>query len=193
MHGHIEGIVGIHGSGEKMPVRNQEVIPVRRFVERIFLPLYEMVHDVTLGMVEAVPDQHLDFRPAPQVRSFRAQVVHVASVERAMALGAAGHGWDFEAKGYNPEDYAGRTPLWNLVLQTRDEVSSLARSISEHRLHTVIPTAWGFEASPAQILLLLRDHTNNHNGKLSIYLRMVGVEPPFFVSLGVETFKELGL
>jgi uncharacterized damage-inducible protein DinB len=162
-----------------------------QFVDRVFLPLYEIVHDVAIGMVEAMPEEYIDFRPAPGIRSFREQLVHIASVERAMALGAAGQGWEFEASGYRPEDFIGRTVLWNLLLQTRDEVISLARSISFHRLHTTIPTPWGFEATPAQILILMRDHTNNHNGKLSVYLRLVGPEPPFFLSIDVDTMKHL--
>jgi len=161
------------------------------FVDRVFAPLYEMVHDVTLSMVEAMPEEHLDFRPVPEVRTFREQIVHIATVERGMALGAAGQGWQFEATGYDPVDFPDRTSLWNLVLQTRDEVLSLAHSISDHRMNEPVPTAWGFDASPAQVLIFLRDHTNNHNGKLSIYLRQVDVEPPFFVSLGIDTFREL--
>jgi uncharacterized damage-inducible protein DinB len=162
-----------------------------QFVDRVFLPLYEVVHDVTIGMVEAVPEAQVEFRPGDGVRSVRVQIVHIASVERAMALGAAGQGWEFEASGYRPEDFIGRTVLWNLLLQTRDEVVSLARTISFHRLHAAIPTPWGFEATPAQLLMLMRDHTNNHNGKLSVYLRLAGIEPPFFLSIGVDTLKEL--
>jgi len=164
-----------------------------QFVDRVFLPLYEIVHDVAIGMVEAMPEEHIDFRPAPGMRSFREQVVHIASVERAMAIGAAGQGWEFEASGYDPGEYGGRTALWNLLLGTRDEVISLARSISFHRLHSPMPTPWGFEATPAQLLIFMRDHTNNHNGKLSVYVRMVGREPAFFVALGVDTFKQLVL
>jgi len=43
------------------------------------------------------------------------------------------------------------------------------------------------------ILIFMRDHTNNHNGKLSVYVRMAGFEPPFFVALGSDTFKQLVL
>lgn len=164
-----------------------------QFAERVFLPLYEMVHDVSIGMVESVPEESIGFQPGPQLRSFHEQIVHIASVERAMALGAAGLGWEFEASGFRPEDFHGRTALWNLLLQTRDEVISLARSINFHRLHASIVTPWGFEATPAQILILMRDHTNNHNGKLSVYLRMMGLDPPFFLALGSDTFKQLVL
>ncbi len=164
-----------------------------QFADRVFLPLYEIVHDVSIGMVEAMPEEQIDFRPSPAVRSFREQIVHIASVERGMALGAAGQGWAFESEGFSPDDFPGRTALWNLLLQTRDEVISLARSISFHRLHAPILTPWGFEATPAQILIFMRDHTNNHNGKLSVYVRMAGFEPPFFVALGSDTFKQLVL
>lgn len=164
-----------------------------QFVDRVFLPLYEIVHDVAIGMVEAMPEEHIGFRPVPGVRSFHEQIVHIASVERAMALGAAGRGWEFEGAGYRPEDFPGRTAIWNLLLQTRDEVISLARSISFHRMHATIPTPWGFEATPAQLLILLRDHTNNHNGKLSVYLRLVGAEPAFFLAIDVDTMKALVL
>lgn len=160
------------------------------FVDRVFIPLYEMVHDVTIGMIEAVPEEKLDFRPAPNMLSIREQIVHIASVERAFALGAAGHGWEFEKKSYNPADFKGRTALWNLVLQTRDEVVSLALSISHHRFNEPVPTPWGFDASPAQMLILMRDHTNNHNGKLSVYLRIAEIEPPFYIALSVDTFRE---
>lgn len=164
-----------------------------QFVDRVFLPLYEIAHDVTISMVEAMPEEHIEFRPGAGIRSFPEQIVHIASVERAMALGAAGEGWEFETVGYSVEDFPGRTSLWNLLLQTRDEVVSLARTISFRRLHSTIPTPWGFDATPAQLLILMRDHTNNHNGKLSVYLRLVGVEPPFFLSIGVDTLKELVL
>ena len=162
-----------------------------RFVDDIFLPLYEIVHDVTLGMVEAMPESRLDFRPAPGFRSFSETVVHISSVERAFALGAAGEGWDFESQGYNPKDFRGRTALWNLVLQTRDEVLSLGRAIDDEQLYIPIDTPYGFKLTPAQLMLLLRDHTNNHNGKLSVYLRMAGAEPPFFLSLTHDTLERL--
>jgi len=162
-----------------------------QFVDRLFLPLYEMVHDVTMGMVEAVPEEHLDYRPAQGVRSISDEIVHISSVERAMSLGAAGHGWEFEREGYDPKEFRGRTALWNLVLQTSDEVVSLARSISTHRLTIPVPTPWGFDASPAQLLVIMRDHTNYHNGKLSVYLRLLEIDPPFFLSLGLDTFQDL--
>jgi uncharacterized damage-inducible protein DinB len=161
------------------------------FVDRLFIPLYDMVHDVTIGIIEAVPEEKLESRPYATAKTIREHIVHIASVERAFALGAAGHGWEFEETGYDPADFQGRTALWNLVLQTRDEVVSLARSISAHRLNERASTPWGFEASPAQLLLMLRDHTNNHNGKLSICLRIEEIEPPFFVALGIDTFQDL--
>jgi uncharacterized damage-inducible protein DinB len=164
-----------------------------QYIDQVFLPLYEMVHDVTIGIVEAVPEEKLDFRPIEGMRSIHEQIVHMSTVERSMALGAAGHGWEFDRKGYSPADYVGRTALWNLLLQTRDEVTSLARSISKHRMNESSPTPWGFEASPAQLLILMRDHTNNHNGRLAVYLRLIEIDPPFYVSLGVETFHELVL
>ncbi len=163
------------------------------FVDRAFAMLYETVHDVTLSMVDAIPEEHLDFRPMPVVRSFREHVVHISAVEHGMAMGAAGHGWGLLDTGYDPDDYRGRTSVWNLVLQTRDEVLSLAESISEARLHDLVPTPWGFEASPAQLLIVMRDHTNNHNGKLSVYMRMLDLEPPFFVSLTADTFARMSL
>ena len=162
-----------------------------KFVDEIFLPLYEIVHDVTIGMVEAMPEEHLGFRPTDSMRSFQETVVHISSVERAFALGAAGEGWDFEAQGYRPKNYQGRTALWNLVLQTRDEVLSLARTIDSERIVEPIGTPYGFALTPAQLLLLLRDHTNNHNGKLSVYVRMVGAEPPFFLSLTRDALDKL--
>ncbi len=161
------------------------------FVDNFFLPLYEIVHDVTLGLVEAMPQEHLHFQPVNTVRTFHESVVHIASVEKAFALAAAGEGWEFESKGHRPTEYIGRSALWNLVLATRDEVTSLAREIGDESLHAPIETPYGFRATPAQLLIFLRDHTHYHNGKLSTYVRMVGAKPPFYVSLSPDTFEKM--
>ena len=161
------------------------------FVDHVFLPLYEIVHDVSIDMVEAIPEEDIDVRPYDTARTFREQIVHMATVEKAFALGAAGQGWGFETNGHNPDEYEGHTSLWNLLLQNRDEVVSLARAITDDKLFVPIETAWGFKATPAQLLVLARDHTNNHNGKLAIYLRLAGAEPPFYLALREETLETL--
>ena len=48
---------------------------------------FQMVHGVTLKLIESVGDEDLDFRLKPGMRSVRDLILHIYGVERSLAEG----------------------------------------------------------------------------------------------------------
>jgi uncharacterized damage-inducible protein DinB len=151
---------------------SKEIADLRENLERF--------RGVTLQTLEWVPEDNLSWGPKEGVRSFADQFLHIARVEEYHARGLLGGDW-------NMDRYFSRLPsltkesLRNLLNETRAATLAGLDTLDPSRLDepaTVpnVPVHWTLRAW----LWYLVEHEVHHKAQLALYLREIGIVPPFF-------------
>lgn len=140
-----------------------------------------------LRLIMALPERGFDFKPRPELMTARELVVHIAEAERAwihcVIDGGKDEDWvvpkDDPAQGYrlvvDAPDHAGllamleqwHRPTLAWFQRPESDLAHEVESVSRNRRYTV---HW--------ILDRVHEHEIHHRGQLSVYLRMLGIEPP---------------
>ncbi len=128
--------------------------------------------------IEAMPDEHLGFRPTPEVLSFAGQFLHIADANYLFA--APTFGID------NP--FAGQKSEQSPELQTRDALLSFVMASYDFILQGIAALApAGLDEEVALfrwtlkrhiILAKALEHHAHHRGQTVIYFRLLGMKPP---------------
>ncbi len=134
----------------------------------------------TLDYVDAMPDESLNFKPTPEIRSFAEQLLHLAFWNYGLVEGAAGKPNPFGKDQNNLEsksEYKTKAALRKVVEQSYDFVIAAIADIDDAKLTEQAPF---FNSKPTRLYALTTalDHQAHHRGQTTIYLRLKGVTPP---------------
>lgn len=117
---------------------------------------------MTLGVIEAMPEDKFDYKPTDEVRTFGAQAFHLAAAI------------DFFMANFKGEQFRGGQADENSM--TKEELlkyyADQFDKISEYILN-----AEESGQLTAGIMFFI-DHNANHRGQMVTYLRLNGVTPP---------------
>jgi uncharacterized damage-inducible protein DinB len=135
---------------------------------------------VTLQTLEWVPDEKLGWKPQEGLRSFAEHFIHIAQVESYHIRGLLAGDW-------NLERYFTRPPVLSReVLQAELERS---RAHTNASLDALDPARMGTKVTVPNVpvdwtlrswLWYVVEHEIHHKAQLALYLRQIGVVPPFF-------------
>ena len=147
---------------------------------------FEMVHGVTLKLMENFGDDGLDFRPQPNMRSARELFVHIYGMEKVWADNMPSGKISQEAENTCiPETEAGKAyaaqfktvaQLQAFAREAHQALSDRLAATAEADLPNVIETPFG--NFPAwQMFAFSYDEHWHHRGQLYTYARLAGKEP----------------
>lgn len=138
---------------------------------------------VTLQTLDLVPDDKLSWRPAEGLRSFADVFLHIAQAQDFYIRGFFVSDWNFSRLKPPAE------PLGRALLRERLDQ---AQAITLEKLNAVdpgwldylvpvpnVPVQWPLRGW----LWYLVEHEVHHKAQLALYLRQIGVLPPFFASV----------
>lgn len=132
--------------------------------------------------IDAMPDDGINFKPTPQVRSFAEQMLHIAGGNYMFASAATGRENPYDrAKGKNPEQMeelkASKAALKQFVLGSYDFVIEAVKTLKADQLGGEVEF---FKMKMPRHLLLAKalEHHAHHRGQTTVYLRLKGVTPP---------------
>ena len=151
---------------------SKEIADLREHLERF--------RGVTLQTLEWVPEEKLSWSPKDGVRSFADQFLHIARVEEYHARGLLGGDWNME-RYFSRLPAITRASLREVLNETRAGTLAGLDALDPSRLDepaTVpdVPVRWTLRAW----LWYLVEHEVHHKAQLALYLREIGVVPPFF-------------
>jgi len=140
----------------------------------------ERFRGVTLQTLEWVPDGKLHFAPQEGLRPFDEQFLHIARTEEYHIRGLLLGDWNRERYFARPSELT-RESLRRILDQTRGVTLKALDELDPARLddHVQVPDVpvdWTLRAW----LWYLVEHEVHHKAQLALYLRLVGVIPPFF-------------
>lgn len=134
----------------------------------------------TQEYIDAMPEEGINFKATPEIRSFAGQMLHIASTQYMFASTASGKDNPFDpAKDKNLEKTPApaKAELRRLVLDSYDFMIAAVRGPNDAWLDE--PVAF-FKSRMPRYLLLAKalEHHAHHRGQTTIYLRLKGITPP---------------
>lgn len=145
----------------------------------------ERYRGVTRQTLDLVPDDRLGWRPEEGMMSFAGTLRHVVAVEEAYVAGLFRGEWNFDPPppGEGEPDRASLLAALDesraRTLAAIEELAAEGGAVDRLREKVEvpgIPVDWSLGAW----LWLLVEHEVHHKAQLAVYLRLLGVEPPFF-------------
>lgn len=150
----------------------REISDLREHLERF--------RGVTLQTLEWVPEEQLGWTPREGLRSFAENFLHMARTEEYYARGLLAGQWDLERYFARPAALT-RESLRQILTETRAVTLTGLENMDPARLDERVavpdvPVDWTLRSW----LWYLVEHEVHHKAQLALYLREIGVVPPFF-------------
>ncbi|WP_420153538.1 DinB family protein [Siphonobacter sp.] len=139
-----------------------------------FQKAWKRSRDYTLTIFNQMPEEHLNFKPTPEMFSFRMQFVHCMIYTTAQLASRLNVKDPYEtAQGWNQRSKAdvaaelGRFYDWvqqTVATQTSAQLSKMQEFVGE-------------ELTGPQLFYALENHIIHHRGQGIVYLRLKGITP----------------
>ncbi|MEE9235064.1 MAG: DinB family protein [Candidatus Acidoferrales bacterium] len=155
-----------------MPEPVDELSVLREHLERY--------RGVTLQTLEMVPEEKLPWYPAVAQFTFAQQFLHIAQTEEFYSRGIFDSAWD-PKRFDEPNGRLTRAMLRRKLEDARQFTLQKLAEVNSGQLDRVvsvpdIPVQWPLRSW----LWYLIEHEIHHKAQLALYLRQIGVTPPFF-------------
>jgi len=140
---------------------------------------FRMVLGVSRKLVDQIPDDKLDFRPAPEVRSVGELVVHAFTyLTESVETVAAG-------KQVNPGEphFDSKPELMKWIDSQVETAFAGFEKLTDAQLAAKID-CWGEQFHGWQLLDFAYQEHLHHRGQLTVYLRLMGIAPVFIYDFG---------
>ncbi len=144
-----------------------------------FMAKWENSKQFTLEVVEAMPDDKMDYKPHESAMSFKEQIIHLSSAMAMMSqrfLDGTAPDFALDSKP------SSKAELKEHVTKCYDYAKKTFENVDESKLGDKVDL-FGNSATRRQALALINDHTTHHRGAAVSYLRFNGIEPPRFRAL----------
>jgi uncharacterized damage-inducible protein DinB len=142
-----------------------------------WLEKWENSKNYLLGIGEAMPEEHYDFKPTARQMTFKEQLVHIKGNMDWLSNAY------FTAAGF--ERTKTKLPVTKaetieILSKAFDATFKIVEATTEESLLESVVFFAG-PKSKLQILNLLQDHVTHHRGQLIVYLNLKNVEPPAYM------------
>jgi uncharacterized damage-inducible protein DinB len=129
---------------------------------------------VTRKLVQQFPDDQIDYRPTPEVRSVQELVSHVYTflTESVDSVAAGQH-----IPGTEPH-FKTKAEMLSWMDSQVEKAFTKFHTLTDEQIETQIE-AWGEPFYGWQILDFTFQEHLHHRGQLTVYLRLLGIEPVF--------------
>ena len=143
-----------------------------------FAGMWENSKQYTLGVVKAMPDNLLDYKPDGKFRTFREEAEHIINNLHFLTFNY------LTEKGGAPKYDASRKSkeeILEKLAASFDMVTAVFEQFVADDLKKEVKFFTGDLFKKQRILYLLKDHTTHHRAKMIIYLRLNDIAPPSYV------------
>jgi len=127
----------------------------------------------SLKIIEGMPEEYFDFKPASGVKSFKSQASHITTWMRTQSRFVTGITMDKPSTKTKEE-------ILHYFTEFFDTVLAYLEKTSEEGLSEIV-TMWYGKVSKESVLLTMDNHLSHHRGQMIVYLRLKGIKPPGYV------------
>lgn len=127
----------------------------------------------TLKFVDAMPEENFDFKPTPEMKSYKSQLSHVTSWLRTHSRFVTNE--EFDKVKMTSKD------LIRIALEGFFDVFiERLESMNEIDLNEIVDVWYG-KTTRYQIANIMDNHLSHHRGQMIVYLRLVNSKPPSYI------------
>ncbi len=127
----------------------------------------------TMRMLDAMPDETFDFKPAEGMKTFKSQASHIATWLRTNFRHLQGAELE-KAPTKSKEEIS-------LALQSFfDALLDYLQQAPPEELATPVKMWYG-KVSKESLLSTMDNHLSHHRGQMVVYLRLQGIQPPSYI------------
>jgi uncharacterized damage-inducible protein DinB len=139
---------------------------------------WKRAKEFTKEYLDAMPEDGVNYKPNPEVRSFAEQMLHLASANFAFASAASGKANPYDGKKLETmNEFKTKVGLSKLVLESYDFIASALEATTEASMGDKIKL-FGMDTTKEIAFHKAFEHQTHHRGQTTLYLRMKGVKPP---------------
>ncbi|MFC4076680.1 DinB family protein [Salinithrix halophila] len=132
----------------------------------------------TESILDAMPEEKGDYKPAGDVMSFRQQLLHILYAEEWFLRGMIEGNWE-KSSAFAPENHPDLAAVKDAFRTTTPLHESWISQIEDLEAKVKTPISEQLITRKALLMKLIL-HEAHHRGQLVIYLRMNGLTPPSF-------------
>lgn len=133
---------------------------------------WESTRNLVIGIIEFMPEDKWDFKPTPNVRTFRDVVIHLVAENYLFFGRVAG-----ENLGNPAQNLKSRDELLKALRESYDYGAKVWAGLTEEKALEMIEVRGQKVQRWSAILGAIQDN-NNHYGNLVVYVRLNGLVPP---------------
>ncbi|HEV7779922.1 MAG TPA: DinB family protein [Chitinophagaceae bacterium] len=131
----------------------------------------------TKEFLDAMPEDGINFKPMPEMRSFAEQMLHLSSATMNLVTFATGiqrtaYKDDLEKK----EEYKSKSALAAVVMDSYDIIINMIQQTEPSSLF--LPSKKNPKFSCYAVLASVYEHQVHHRSQTVVYLRLKGIVPP---------------
>ena len=135
--------------------------------------------EYTKEYLDAMPEDGMNFRPTPDIRSFAEQMLHLSAGLFGFASTSAGIANPYEGKNLEKMDeLKTKAALTKVVMESYDFTINAIKRMDTKKFNEPIKLFGRFDSTRGGALAKAFEHQTHHRGQTTIYLRLKGVKPP---------------
>ena len=132
----------------------------------------------TKEYLDAMPDSGYALKPTPEMRSFAAQMLHLADANYGFVSSITGTKSPFDRGELEKSSDKSKSNVSKLVLTSYDYVIDHIKKMPEAQLYEAFKLFEKFDMSKRLAFAKVFEHQAHHRGQTTVYLRLAGVKPP---------------
>ena len=135
---------------------------------------WQFSKDYTLAMLAKMPDEHLNFRPTPEVWTFSQQLTHIGDGNLLIAAPLAGDKLNYVG---DPRQL-GRAALEKHLKDSYDYAARAFDRLASDAAAEETVQFFDERIAKRDLCYRLLDHAAHHRAQALVYLRLKGIVPP---------------
>ncbi len=139
---------------------------------------WERAKAYTKEYLDAMPEDGINFKATPDIRSFAEQMLHLA--QGTIGLSANGTGKERIYAGKNlekSEEFKNKAALTKVVMESYDFAIEGLKSMDITKFDEVVKRG-NLDVTRLGWIMKAFEHQTHHRGQCTVYLRLKGVTPP---------------
>lgn len=127
----------------------------------------------TLKFIDVIPEEEFDFKPTPEMKTYKSQMSHITSWLRTHSRFVTE--FEFEKVKMTSKDL-----IKNALEEFFDVFIERLESLDDDSLNEVVDLWYG-KTAKYQIANIMDNHLAHHRGQMVVYLRLKNVKPPSYL------------
>lgn len=139
---------------------------------------WERAKAYTKEYLDAMPEDGVNYKPSPDIRSFAEQMLHLSQGNVGLSSNGTGKERIYAGKNLEKMDeFKNKAALTKVVMECYDFVIDGIKSMDVSKLEEMVKRG-NFENNRLTWINKAFEHQTHHRGQTTIYLRMKGIQPP---------------